>query len=934
MDKKNITKSIFLFLTSIFLTYSPVSAISVPEGIKGFTVTYGTWIESVLSKSILKDILFPEDQEQYDKLQRLIITSERLSEEGNHKEAISYLRRAEFFIEDIEKNLGHKYGWTKKNYTSEEMKSWSENARESWAMLSYQRISIYIQYEYFYILNNSPDIKYFDYILTAEKLYNEISKDTRLYNKLQNTSLSNYLNKVESSWNISIQHQENFTIDKMMEYLSNYTGEFLSGSGYWNRKYTKRSAILFAKYGYPEKAMYLLNHLMEDKTDTLPVEVIVNIMVYNGKFNEAEKYLQDNINTLNISSVDKWGIYIKYKNKLLSMLLLLHKYQEYDIEVDKYISQLEIFTQRIDLSVDIYEYILYQLNNTVLNKKIASILASGEKENNKSKVSIHISEFTSNDIVDKNQILDSYFDNKLDISSGSVFLLFRQFQLSIKSNELQLAQTHLDNIKKNFPHHYLTNLANLQYQLATNHNGSSKEWYNTWLKSIFNFIENPPDLIALNSGIFIDFNLETEFLAFISKHPETFSVKDLGNLLYAMSIIDTWNSRIISPPDYYRPVDFRLMYKYFSQWEFKLSDEIADKNLLSMIFLDQIEKQSFCPSEKNCWLLYPVKDRIYSFAAQKDTVTYTEINQKTTLLMNQVRDFYTATEKPSQFQTMQAKLSELSQAFSPAIDQVLQMKMDDKEIVYLFTYKYTSLFPIETFLLKDKESHLGDKFNFIRKLPIDQSYTVSCKNFGCQGNSFEVAMDNQNENYMFIGIGNTNPGFIISNPNLDEILDIEGLFSEKKLLAETTGLTGNLVSALEKNRNNIVHVAGEWKDLNNFPALVISNKTYAIELNNFQFMNNLPYLVFSKNKSSNFSESSYFHWEKVLSTFRYNKTRVIITSMASSSKEFRQALFYDMYYKIIHKKTSWNDAFFSAMERTKKGFPKSIWPYLMVIYEQ
>jgi len=162
---KDLRKAIFIVF--FFSCYESIFAITIPEGIRGFTVTYGTWIESVLSNSILKNILFPEDKEQYDKFERLIITSERLSEEGNSKDALSYLRRADFYLQDLGKSYSRKFGWNKSSYTVEETKNWTSDVREAWTIYQFHQIHLFLQYEYYNVLNYTPSAEHYIYLQNA-----------------------------------------------------------------------------------------------------------------------------------------------------------------------------------------------------------------------------------------------------------------------------------------------------------------------------------------------------------------------------------------------------------------------------------------------------------------------------------------------------------------------------------------------------------------------------------------------------------------------------------------------------------------------------------------------------------------------------------------------------------------------------------------------
>lgn len=934
--KKSLREIYLLFLIAI--SNYPLYGITIPEGIRGFTVTYGSLIESVLSKNLLKDILFPENQEEYDKFQRMILTSERLSEEGNNKDAISYLRRADFYLQDIGKTLSRSHGWSKTNYTLNEMKDWQEKAREAWAIHQFYQINLYLQYEYFYILNNTPSFEHFSHVQNVLNIYNNMDKSTSTYKQMENSTFPFYMKHLISSWESSNDLNNKFSLDSMINYISSQTDNLLSENGYWKRKFIKRSIILLAKYGYPEKAWIISNHLLANNTDALPAKVYLNLMIYNSKFSQAEKYILDIINTLKMTDLNSWGIYITYEKYYLNLLLIQNKYDTYDTHLEEFISQLKIFLQRIDLTTEIYEYIDYNLKDALLNRGLVKQYQNHDLKEITS-LSIHSTELSTSNIQEKEQILKSYSDQNMNFNFVNQYSTFREFQKHIKNLQYAQAISAYLKLAKEFPESDMLPIAKLMNALYNKDFKTNKrDWYMLWMQSIYAQINTPEIIILLNYGIILDFNLDDEFFKFFTEQSQFLNGNEVNNILQALSTLSSWNKRILSSAAYFRPIDHKIRYLYLAKWGFSLSEENLS-SAYEYTSTDRISKNLNCNNNNSCWILFPNNESVYSLIIN-DSKTSSLVKIHGLKDMNdQCMKFYSALEKNFSAPDLNSILLALSSHFNPIISQV-QSIIKPGQLLNLHAYKLLQSFPIEGLLINGTNIHIGDEYKIVRVLPVDQAYVISCDTIPCKNTiNEEKPIDNISSNntgnHFLLGVGNIAPGFIIANPNIDELLDIEGLFSKKSLISETTNLPGNIIYSLNKQTNYIFHISGGWisNDDNN-AVLVINEKKYGIPLDNFRYVDNIPYMVWSKNKGLNFLNGDFFTLENILTTFRYKKVNNIISSLAVSPKEFRQAFFYDLYFRIEQKKSDWTNAYFSALSRTKKGFPDSIWPHLMVIYEK
>jgi len=921
----------------VFIIITPIYSITIPEGIRGFAITYGTWIETVLSQSLLKDLLFPEDVEQYNKFQRLIFTSERLSEEGNAKEAMSYLRRADFYLQDFGKTLGRKYGLSNESYSQEEMVNWSDKQREIWTMYQYHKITLLIEYEYYYILNNPPSPEYRPYVEKIETTYNSLNQNTSAYNKIKSSAFPLYLMYLRSSWDSAYSKSNVFSINQMMIYLSGHSDEFLNGKEYWKTKFIKRSILLLSKYGYPEKAWYLTNHLRDDNSDILPVKTVINLMVYNAKYQEAENYILDIINTIKVNDMNNWGAYITYQKYYLNLLLIQKKNNTYNASIDKFISQLHIFLQRIDLSRDIYEYIDYHLNDAILNKNIVNYYNDKNMETFK-ELNINTYEFTTSYILNKKDLLASYSNDTLNLNFENFNSMYRTFQYHLKKQNLQQVNNILLKLENTFPENELIPVLKLQYALKNKeYKISHDNWYKIWIQGIYSRINNPIVITSVNSGLIFNFDIESEFFKFYLEQKTNFSAEEIYNILYALSTLAEWESKMLNPPAYNRPIDYKIRYAYLAKWGFSMSDEPLN-NPLNFVSFDRLNNYKNCTFENTCWILYPTKDSIYSIIIKNSLpVSITEL-PKLSEIISLSNTFFLSLENHNKNKDQMDSLAALSEKFKPVIKQFQSIVIPDN-IVYLNAFKFIQLLPLEALLIKSNNIHFADEYKIVRKLPYDQAYIISCEKSTCNDlNNDSNQLKEKNlktelDSHFFLGIGNTTPGFLIANSNVDELLDIEGLFLNKKIFSESNNLSGNVIHSIEDMNNTIFHMAGQWTPENE-PIFFIESKKNGIPLNNFRYIENFPYLILSKNRIMNFNIENYSIWDKILTSFRHKNTKFAIISLSVSPKEFRQAFFYDFYYRIEHKKSEWLNAFFSSTARTKKGFSESIWPYLMVIYEK
>ncbi|MDH4200892.1 MAG: hypothetical protein OEV66_11010 [Spirochaetia bacterium] len=911
-----------------FIIPNPAYSLSIPEGIRGFAVTYGAWIESVLSKSPLRDILFPDDQEQFRKFEKLLITSERLADEGISKEALSYLRRADFFLQDIEKSLSRKYGWNKPSYTIAEINIWTPNAKEAWTISKFYQINLQLQYEYYYMLDETPSAENYAYLHKALQIYQSMIKDTNTYRELQNSPLVTYMNLLEESWNTSLNDNK-FSMDTMIDYIYLHSEDLMNVKGFWQRKFMKRSVLLLAKYGHPEKAWYLLNRLNMDNADVLPVKINYYMMIYNTRFQEAKKFITDNIGILDVSDMDNWGIYITYEKYYLNLLLMLKDYDAYYSNMDKFIAQLKIFSQRMDLTTDIFEYLDFELNDASLNKNIIQSILNPQNNSNTKAVSIPRNGYIPGDLQDKYEVTESYKNENRNIKSSTIYSLYRNFQISLNKHKYQEANSILLRIQNDNADPHIVNLARLKNALFNKDTTTStNNWYSLWITAIYSYFTNPDIITAISSGVLINFNFENEFFKFIFQNPDVFSSNDLLNLLNAISLANGWNEKMLYPPDYYGYSDFKIRYSYLSKWGFTLSDN--EKPSRESIFsLESLKKTTTCSKDDICWIVYPGKNTLYSFLIQDSKIVsmiqLANLNENLDLISG----FYKKMKSGISTKESLNMILKISEKFSAISGQILNT-VNSGATIRLLTYNYAHFLPIESLIVNvDSSIFLGDKYKIIRRLPVDQPFSITQKKEKKQAINIQENLSD----HFFIGVGNISPGFIIANPEVDELLDLEGLFAKKKLISDSTDASSKIIRAIEENQTSIIHISGGWNTINNQPFLSIGNNN-AIPWNSFRYIENINYFVLSKNSDNNFNSQNYMSWDTILTSLRYKNIECFITSMAPAPKEFRQAFFYDFYYKTGHRKNDWPGSFFSSIDRTKKGFPDSIWPHLMVIYEK
>jgi hypothetical protein len=446
---------------------------------------------------------------------------------------------------------------------------------------------------------------------------------------------------------------------------------------------------------------------------------------------------------------------------------------------------------------------------------------------------------------------------------------------------------------------------------------------------------------SLSTGILINTNLEKRMELLFQKYKKNLSLKTKLTIIATLPAYTNWQKTISAPPGYYSAPEKRIRFLHTTQW-FSQADGLRPSYKLA----PKVEAPSpRCRINSLCWVLYPFQNQVYSvlYSGQGQTRVHYESMVDSNGLFLLTQKFYSALAQKNQNFDWQPHLQRMGELFTREIEVIRSFfqKLDvRKKEVHLFLSGYLHSLPVESLDTGNaRKSPLGVAYTIRRKLPKNALFEyIACPMVQCTRQEKEDRSSRPPlpafKNHFFLGISRHNtPDLFGLQGEGDEVVEIENLFTEKELFAASTKISSQMLSGASRD-NLILHVAGGWNFENNEPQLIISSPNYKIPIATFEYSAQIPYIVFSRQEMVSLHPEDFTLWDHILTAFHYKNTQYMITSMALTPKEFRQALFYDFYYKFEHKSIGWPDALDSARERTSKRFADTPWPWLVVLYEK
>lgn len=964
-----------ILATAILLTKT-TSGVTIPEGIRGFTYTYGAWIESVIAKSPLKDLIYGEDYERYNNFQRLLIASERLAEDNNQIESFSYLKRAGYALEDIYKELKNQYDWKQEDdIHNEDSAAWTKEAQNAWALYKLNKLQLILHEEYNNLLAGRLDADYRGYCESANRNAQSISKESDIHNNIAKTYLPQYLKELCSEWQRATQPDGSYDLKKIVEEYAALPESITPSDDYWKQKRIKRIIILFASYGYPEKSFAMSETLLEEDPNAIPFQLRHNLYLLNGKFKEAEAQIQENLKRLDLKEKNNWGQYISLQMALINQQMFSMKLDEAFQQIDRVSGQLQNFIASTYLSSDVHDFIENRIFDFELKKLIIERIQNKDHpENNTINLdSIQLPDKPEKMLIELHANLKLSEENgKLEEKNGKAQVSaypYLQFQSHLQNNlpqaEKILSNYHGKTRKENPPWIYFARLDLYLEKLAANPASfNKKEFLELWNQAVISGIQTSSLSFLLQYGFNPDFSIKARGARLLRINPPQMNLETKWIVLRTLSSLEQWHKKMVIPPAYFGPAENQIRRLYMQTFKMDIpgpapEDGSIDSTLLTKSAPGRAASEpsvgfSLGPtgptmgpcSASACWAIYPLEGFYYSLAWRESSIISENFSENE-LPYSEIHDFYAAyteinlQQKEGPTQQAENFIQELSAKFGKALGSIgaltfaSQSQKDDKIALYLFDHAHS--LPIEALYIQNT-TRLAAAASIIRKAGPDiLNERFSCQVIRCISQYRQAARgESSTPSHFFFGLGaRSAPMLLPLIGSEEELIEIEHLFAEKELLTASANIGQKLKEALRSAKDIIFHITGGWIPENegSSAALTFDQAQGELSMNYIQNFARLPYIIFSKNQIISFDGEEFPVWTSVLSSYHHQQARYLITSTALTPKEFRQAFFYDFYYKIEHKQMDWTEAFNSARQRTQNVFSNDLWPYLIVIYE-
>ena len=920
-----------VYVTLILLFPLSLWPVSLPEGIQGVTQTYGPWLENLLENSPLKKLFPDENVLNYREYQRLLLIAERQIENSNPKDALSNIRRAMFLLDDIIREVQLKYEW---NSIEDRILTISTLPKdESIALATFlaQKSHLLLQYEYYYYNYDKDFSKSEKFFNEANDLLKLIPEESAVRQQLQKTALFSYINTLEKSYRFKTTDVDIY-IQKIVSLLKKKTKKQKSVKGYWEQRIYKRAILFFSSTGNFNEAFSLLETMDKLDPEIIPESLRISILMNKGELPYVLERLVAQLNSLDLTKESQWGSYVVSANRYWNALMVQNDLEQLRTFTNEYIVQISYILNEYYLRADVFNF--FQNEKFKFEMRLAFLNADYKKSINSDTHGIldTVIKKPSNPTPNSENIFNIYksISGKPKIEKGTkpavLYFFFRKAMQEKKWTEANKIRGLLKS--SSTASSYKTSSELLYSVTSPDYRLSEKEWYSLWKYAVQDASFRSPESFLYTDAVMPTIDFSSLFADFISSKAKDFSVEFKIRLLRLIDFHKNWEERIKYPPAYFNAIDNRIRYDYLAKFEFS----VPQNKKLNLIQPEFKILDDTCPEETVCWAIFPVKNDFYSLIWQnskKPVSIYEGFTSENRDIVKLLDDFYKQIETGSEPEKVKVILRQLSFLFEKPMEVATQTAKKGDLPIKLYLFQNAHLMPFESFFLNN-DTYLSQSFRITRKMPVDLlTYFNHCME------KCDEKIANKTKHHFFIGVGSRKGRFIFgSSETGDEIIEVENLFAEKALIFDGSNLGKEILAALQDPQNRIFHIAGEWSAQPTNPSLIIRGKEENFRLGQIQVKRPLPYVVVSMQRVNTFNKTNHIWLTDILETFRYHNTDILIISLAPTPKTFRQAFFYNMYYRLEQKGENWYNAFRYSLRRTQKGFTHHIWPFLMVFYEK
>ncbi|MES0489925.1 MAG: hypothetical protein ABUK01_08045 [Leptospirales bacterium] len=928
-------KIIQVFLAISFLFPLSLWPVSLPEGIRGVTQTYGPWLENLLENSPLKK-LFPDDNNRdYREYQRLLFIAERQIEDYKPKEALSSIKKARFLLDDIVREVQLKYEW---NSVEEKIETISELPKEeSIALATFlsQKTYLLLQYEYYHYNYGTDFTKSKKYFNKAMNLLKQIPEDSYVHQQLKKTDLFSYLKLLEKIYNIKYKTVEIY-IQKLASVLKKKTRKEKNLKDSWNQRIYKRSILFYSSTGYFNEASLLLKIIDKFDPEIIPESIRISILINRGELSSVLQTLDNRLKEIDLKEQSQWGLYIVTANRYWNTLFIQNDFNQLLAFTKEYSKQISHILDTYYLKTDIFDFLeneklKFNLRIAFLNNRFTenSTMEQAKDLYKDLYGNIQTPEKISPESRYNLSVLKSISEGVAVDQNSKPAIIYFHFRKAIVEKNWKSA-THLKSLlQKSTAASSFKTSSKLAFAVRNPAYKTTEEnWFAIWSAAIQDASFAPPKSFLYTEIITPKVDYNSLFSEFISTKGKSFSVDFKLRLLRLIDFYKNWENRIKYPPIYFNAKDNRVRYDYLANFEFAL----PQNKLLNLVQPKLKHLEDVCPEQTICWAVLPVKNEFYSLVwmnSKKPVTMYEGFTTEKKDVVNMLDTFYKKLETDSEPENATSELHKISSVFEKPLTVVANRAQKNSLPIKLYLFQNAHIVPFETLILKDG-AYLSQRFRVTRKMPTDLlTYFNHCMDECVDHDEVE------SKNHFLIGVGTRKGRFIFGTSEKgDEVLEVENLFAEKALIYDGSNLAKEIIAALKMSKNRILHMAGEWNAEPNNPSLLIRGKKEDFRLGQIRAKNKLPYVIVSMQRVNTFNMTNYIWLTDILETFRYHDTNILIISLAPTPKIFRQAFFYNMYYRLEQKGENWYTAFRSSLIRTQKGFTHHVWPFLMVLYEK
>ena len=932
------------------ITISQSSPLDRPTGIADFSRRNSNWVDSVVARGIFQ-FWSNDNDKTYDKLQRKLIGIDKLLDDGDFQPAFAELRRSSFLLKDLYQGQQRVYKWP----GEEEVKISEVDPKTVpfWESYLLEKIHLELQYERYYFIVNPFTSVHKNHLDAAFKTLNRLEEREEAVKKTRESYLKEYI-----LWLRKLVLSYDGSNDYLVRYVNTFASESLkepdNEHDYWYLKLKKRRIILLQSWGFPVQAYREAEVLIENNNGTFSEMQLTSLMITAARYEAARSRLLRNLLTIDLQKLYNWGQYIEIRQALVRLLFLMGDLPGFVEESTRFKLRLHQLLRERYLTQDAELYVKSVIVDLQCGLYYSYLDYPGIFKNDTSftqtDFSIESLAATHESLVTRYQILRdrtgfapvpvSTWEKKLDAvgQQSRIFILNHIIRVYLES------QSNLEKTKGLFK----------KLQKVSSLDSKKIEYIYPLLWQL-----RIPVKGYQNDDIFDSFHYLYKSRLLTSR----VSFKRFGAIHSEINLNKIESELVQSPEGQANPLKLRRALDEVSslrQWSERISDfqsEKSDKrtrelNILRYIYLyhnsfifstmkptehyrwfrnfdvkDSYQKAS-CTQSDVCWLVFPTESGTFSSVytdSREPVYSFYPGNS----LPGAITGFYKEVDDKADKVILDKKLNELASIFKRPLKQVEALSRPGQSLK-LILYKDSDLVPFEA-LPFSPEERLADRLTVKRKLDGDSApICVGCNKSKSPG------IDKKKNSYL-VGLGEKRGGIIFGiGSQSDELADIQSIFSHKKIIRESSSYVERFINAFNELGNSVCHVSGEWVPIE-APGLRSSihlgSDDHQVELQSFSGISNIDSLMVSRQRFSLFTGKKHSHWKQILYTMKLQGISNMVTSIALTPEKFRRAFFYEFYFRTQRKGMSIVDGFRNAFERTKKGFPDYLWPYLLVLYE-